>query len=247
MEWDARQRRLRFPNFLDFSTFRLCCFLFHIKPQVQSSMKTILRQSLAQIVAHRGSFVLLSPQRPRISLTQVFLPKGYPHSVSSDYLPFTTYQFIQSVSGTLAGTLSTQALLHALGLGAGSALGIAATLNWIIKDGMGLLGGVLYAGFMGTRFDDSPKVRIHASRGLSMECISVYSILHHPHQTNTHTLAIQILGRHHDSTLYAFGNPYAFFSILFSSHGFSFQCRKKYWMVGGFGNACCNASWIYQD
>jgi hypothetical protein len=39
--------------------------------------------------------------------------------------------------------ISTQALLSALGMGTGS-LPIAATLNWIIKDGFGLLGGVFY-------------------------------------------------------------------------------------------------------
>jgi hypothetical protein len=38
----------------------------------------------------------------------MFLPRGYPHSVTPDYLPFTLYQFIQSVSGTMAGTVSTQ-------------------------------------------------------------------------------------------------------------------------------------------
>jgi hypothetical protein len=37
-------------------------------------------------------------------------------------------------------------------------MGLAATTNWIIKDGFGLLGGVLYAGLMGSRFDAAPKV-----------------------------------------------------------------------------------------
>jgi hypothetical protein len=49
-------------------------------------------------------------------------------------------------------------MLHALGLGAGTSIGLAATTNWIIKDGFGQLGGVLFAGLMGTRFDASPKV-----------------------------------------------------------------------------------------
>jgi hypothetical protein len=89
---------------------------------------------------------------------RVFLPAGYPVSVSPDYGPSTAFQFLASVTGTMAGTVSTQALLQALGLGAGTALGLAASTNWIIKDGFGLLGGVLFAGVMGSRFDASPKV-----------------------------------------------------------------------------------------
>ena len=49
-----------------------------------------------------------------------------------------------------------QALLMAIGVGAGS-VPLAATLNWIIKDGLGQLGGVLYAGIMNDRFDSDPK------------------------------------------------------------------------------------------
>ncbi|KAJ3298486.1 hypothetical protein HDU79_010222 [Rhizoclosmatium sp. JEL0117] len=91
------------------------------------------------------------------ALMVTFLPKNYPRSVSTDYLPYSLWQFAHSVSGTVTGTLSTQALLHALGLGAAASAGLAATTNWIIKDGFGLLGGVLYAGSVATKFDDQPK------------------------------------------------------------------------------------------
>lgn len=93
----------------------------------------------------------------RDSLTVTFLPKSYPASVTRDYLPYTTWQFLHSVTGTVTGTLSTQALLHALGMGAGAALGLAATTNWIIKDGFGLLGGVVFAGVVADRFDSHPR------------------------------------------------------------------------------------------
>lgn len=48
--------------------------------------------------------------------------------------------------GTLSNLLvfSTQALLYAVGLGSGS-IPLAAGLNWVIKDGLGQLGGVLFA------------------------------------------------------------------------------------------------------
>lgn len=36
-------------------------------------------------------------------------------------------------------------------------IAIAATLNWVIKDGIGLFGGVLYTSMVSTHFDESPK------------------------------------------------------------------------------------------
>ncbi|KAJ3329229.1 hypothetical protein HDU76_008360 [Blyttiomyces sp. JEL0837] len=74
----------------------------------------------------------------RDHLTNTFLPKSYPSSVTREYLPYTLWQFAHSVTGTITGTLSTQALLHAL-------------------DGFGLLGGVLYAGAVASKFDSDPK------------------------------------------------------------------------------------------
>ncbi|OZJ03669.1 hypothetical protein BZG36_03547 [Bifiguratus adelaidae] len=63
----------------------------------------------------------------------------------------------------VTGVLSTQSLLLAIGLGAGS-IPLAASLNWIIKDGLGQLGGVLYAAFVGSKFDADPKrYRFHAN------------------------------------------------------------------------------------
>ena len=40
--------------------------------------------------------------------------------------------------------LSTQALLYSVGLGAG-AIPTAAAVNWVLKDGLGQLGGVVRA------------------------------------------------------------------------------------------------------
>lgn len=47
--------------------------------------------------------------------------------------------------------------LFAMGLGAGS-IPLAATLNWVIKDGLGQLGGIAFSGLVNTRFDANPKL-----------------------------------------------------------------------------------------
>ncbi|KND00919.1 uncharacterized protein SPPG_04019 [Spizellomyces punctatus DAOM BR117] len=116
-----------------------------------ASASTAVKLSSPRSIAN----FLVSQVRDKLAMG--FLPKGYPHSVTPDYTPYTIYSFLHSVSGTLTGTLSTQALLHALGMGAAAAAGLAATTNWIIKDGFGLLGGVIYAGATANRFDSSPK------------------------------------------------------------------------------------------
>ncbi|KAJ3159331.1 hypothetical protein HK101_001105 [Irineochytrium annulatum] len=105
----------------------------------------------------------------RDGLAMTFLPKSYPTSVTHDYLPYTINHFFHSVTGTITGTLATQALLTALGMGLSSnaTFGIAATTNWIIKDGFGLLGGVIYAALAGNRFDS------HARRYRFLAAIAI--------------------------------------------------------------------------
>lgn len=45
--------------------------------------------------------------------------------------------------------MSTQSLLLAIGLGASSSLKVAATFQWVIKDALGQIGGILAAGVLG--------------------------------------------------------------------------------------------------
>eukprot|EP00158_Paraphelidium_tribonemae_P004899 Partr_v1_DN27041_c0_g1_i3_m29378 putative Chromosome 16 open reading frame 58 len=101
----------------------------------------------------------------------VFFPRGYPHSVTGNYWDFTKWHFIASICGTVNGVLGMQALLSALGMGTG-ALPVAATINWIIKDGFGLLGGVLYTSMFSNRFDVEPKrYRFKASLAFQMATV----------------------------------------------------------------------------
>ncbi|KAJ3077697.1 hypothetical protein HK102_005030, partial [Quaeritorhiza haematococci] len=109
-------------------------------------------------------------------LSVAFLPKGYPHTVTKEYLPYSIWYFLHSVTGTVTFTLSTQALLQALGMGAGTAIGIAATTNWIIKDGFGLLGGVIYAGLVNNRFDSHPK-RYRFSAAIAIQVSTLAELL----------------------------------------------------------------------
>ncbi|CAM9914781.1 unnamed protein product, partial [Phaeothamnion confervicola] len=85
------------------------------------------------------------------------LPNGYPHSVHPSYASYASWQFVAMAASAAAGVMSTQALLFAVGLGAGS-IPLAAGLNWVIKDGLGQLGGVVFSSLVSTRFDSNPKL-----------------------------------------------------------------------------------------
>jgi hypothetical protein len=96
-----------------------------------------------------------------------FLPAQYPDSVADGYASYAKYSFAASVAGSAAMVLSTQTLLLAVGVVGSSPAGgstgqasiMAGALNWVLKDGAGQLGGVLYASFLGRtrRFDANPK------------------------------------------------------------------------------------------
>ena len=97
-----------------------------------------------------------------------FLPKGYPASVSAGYDSFVRGQMASMMFSTASGVLSMQSMLFALGLGVGS-FPLAATLNWIIKDGLGQLGGVIFAGLVNNQFDaDAKRWRMIASISLDV-------------------------------------------------------------------------------
>ncbi|KAF9406650.1 hypothetical protein BGZ94_003017, partial [Podila epigama] len=114
---------------------------------------------------------LLSPQ----TTLAVFLPKGFPESVTPNYWPFAKWQFAHNVAGSVTAVISTQSLLFAMGLGAG-AIPMAAALNWIIKDGLGQLGGVVYASFVSDKFDSEPK-RFRFQATVAMQGASVLELL----------------------------------------------------------------------
>ncbi|KAJ3108651.1 hypothetical protein HDU97_000507 [Phlyctochytrium planicorne] len=139
----------------------------------QDAAKMHAGKSIGSVIVHR---LQASVTAVKNTLIMTFLPKSYPDSVSPDYLPYTLWHFAHCVSGTITGTLSTQALLQALGMGLGTSIGLAATTNWIIKDGFGLLGGVLYAAFFGSRFDSQAR-RYRFLAALSIQAATLAELL----------------------------------------------------------------------
>ncbi|XP_051569740.1 RUS family member 1-like isoform X1 [Myxocyprinus asiaticus] len=87
----------------------------------------------------------------------VFLPQGYPESVSGDYLQYQIWDTLQAFSSSLSGTLATQASLRGAGVGNQEATVAAATITWILRDGTGMLGRILFAWLKGSKLDSEAK------------------------------------------------------------------------------------------
>jgi hypothetical protein len=100
-----------------------------------------------------------APSSALALLRRVYLPEQYPQSVGANFARYSLWLLVQNSVGSAAYVLSTNALLTSLGVGVGAALPMAATINWVLKDGLGSLGMIVYAAHGGgARFDGDAKV-----------------------------------------------------------------------------------------
>ncbi|XP_017773933.1 PREDICTED: RUS1 family protein C16orf58 homolog [Nicrophorus vespilloides] len=98
-----------------------------------------------------------------LCLKDVFLPYGYPDSVSPDYLNYQIWDTVQAFCSTITGILTTQAVLQGIGVGNTSSSPLAAAITWILKDGTGMIGRILFTWWNGHSLDaDAKRWRIFA-------------------------------------------------------------------------------------
>ncbi|XP_045849144.1 RUS family member 1 isoform X1 [Meles meles] len=94
---------------------------------------------------------------PLSGLMTVFLPQGFPDSVSPDYLPYQLWDSVQAFASSLSGSLATHAVLLGIGVGNAKASVSAATATWLVKDSTGMLGRIIFAWWKGTKLDCNAK------------------------------------------------------------------------------------------
>ncbi|XP_035212181.1 RUS family member 1-like isoform X2 [Stegodyphus dumicola] len=95
--------------------------------------------------------------------TVVFLPHGFPDSVSKDYIPYQIWDSIQAFASSITGSICTHAILKGAGVGDETASPLAATITWLIKDGTSMIGRICFAWLQGTKLDsDCKKWRLFA-------------------------------------------------------------------------------------
>ncbi|CAI5536645.1 unnamed protein product [Closterium sp. Naga37s-1] len=103
-----------------------------------------------------------------------FLPEGFPDSVAPSFVPYMRWRALQYFFGGAMGVFTTRSLLHALGVsrgaGGGGAAASALAVNWVLKDGAGRLGKMLFARH-GKRFDcDLKQMRFLSNMLLDFGC-----------------------------------------------------------------------------
>ncbi|EEQ28264.1 DUF647 domain-containing protein [Microsporum canis CBS 113480] len=123
--------------------------------------------------------ITLPPRQPSstsylTSILNVFLPSGYPHSVTDDYLEYQIYvsqqpfpssdrkekkltvsyqDSLQAFSSSIAGLLSSRAVLQGVGVGDATASPTAALLLNVLQESMGRIATILFAHRLGTSLE----------------------------------------------------------------------------------------------
>jgi hypothetical protein len=77
----------------------------------------------------------------------LFLPLGYPHSVhdASYYWTYQLYDGLQGLCSYWRGVVATRAVLEAAGVGNAEATAASAAVQWALRDGTGMVGGLVFA------------------------------------------------------------------------------------------------------
>lgn len=86
-----------------------------------------------------------------------FLPAGFPHSVTDDYLAYQTYDSLQAFSSSIASLLANRAVLEGLGVGSDSASPTGAMILKIIQDTFSRMATILFAHRMGQAIEPECK------------------------------------------------------------------------------------------
>ncbi|KAK4575220.1 hypothetical protein LTR86_001072 [Recurvomyces mirabilis] len=97
-------------------------------------------------------------QKPWQKLLNIFLPAGYPHSVTDDYLEYQIYDSLQAFASSIAGLLSSRAVLSSVGVGDSTASPTAALLLSIVQDSVGRLATIAFADRYGTALEPECKM-----------------------------------------------------------------------------------------
>ena len=86
-----------------------------------------------------------------------FMPINYPFSVRQEYLSYQFWDSLQAFCSYIRNVLTSKAILVAVGVGNAEASALSASLSWIIKDGIGILGSLFFAYNFSPWFEIYPK------------------------------------------------------------------------------------------
>lgn len=91
-------------------------------------------------------------------LLAIFLPTGYPNTVSSDYTAYHIYNSLQAFSSSIAGLLASRAVLQGLGVGDENASATNAMLLNVLQESMGRVATIVFAHRVGSAIEAECKM-----------------------------------------------------------------------------------------
>lgn len=91
------------------------------------------------------------------AILYAFLPAGYPHTVTDDYLAYQTFDSLQAFSSSIASLLASRAVLEGLGVGNASSSPTGALILKIIQDTFSRMATILFAHRMGQAIEPECK------------------------------------------------------------------------------------------
>ncbi|KAF9877408.1 duf647 domain-containing protein [Colletotrichum karsti] len=102
-------------------------------------------------------------KKPWRKVLDIFLPDGYPNSVTDDYAAYQIYDSFQAFAGTIAGMISSRAVWEGMGVGDSLASPTGAMMVQVIRESMGRFGTIAFAHLMGTSIEAECKAYRMAS------------------------------------------------------------------------------------
>ncbi|CAB9517294.1 RUS1 family protein C16orf58 homolog [Seminavis robusta] len=102
-------------------------------------------QGLASMI-QRGS------QNFQAAIRSTFLPSGYPLKTPPGYLNYAIWSWIQDLSTQLRSVLATQKILEGVGVGREGATALSALMNFLARDGCGMIATLLFTSVASSRF-----------------------------------------------------------------------------------------------
>ncbi|KAJ1566014.1 hypothetical protein HK096_004537 [Nowakowskiella sp. JEL0078] len=113
------------------------------------------------------------------ALSDAFLPADFPHSVTPDYVPYQLFDSAQAFCSTITGMLATRATFKAAGVGDVTATATSAALTWILRDGVSMIGRILFAWGFSSQLDNDAKTwrltHIFNDLSIGLEILSQFS------------------------------------------------------------------------
>lgn len=86
------------------------------------------------------------------AIRSTFLPSGYPSRTPPGYLRYSIWSWIQDLSTQLRSVLATQRVLEGVGVGREGATALSALMNYLVRDGCGMVATLLFTSGWSSRF-----------------------------------------------------------------------------------------------